>query len=82
MVCLRAALAAFRAAHTDSVLSAGRQTSPLLDLWALADAVDHRAAVPIEALLTTLGPRSVTTARELLASIDEVDGVLAELALA
>jgi hypothetical protein len=74
--CLQQSLDEFRSAHTDSVQSATRVISPLLDLWSLAAAVDRRAAAPIERLLTALVVRTATTGTELLACIDEIDAVL------
>ena len=66
----------FRLAHSDSVQPAGRVISPLLDLWGLAAAVDHAAAVPIERLLKALVARTTTTSGELSACADEVEAIL------
>ena len=73
LVGLRRGLADFRVSHTDSVQSAARAINPLLDLWALAAAVDRSLAVPIEALLTALVARTSTTSAELRACADEVE---------
>jgi len=73
---LRRGLDEFRVSHSDSVISAGRTITPLLDLWSLATAVDHAAAAPIEALLRVLVVRTTTTATELSACIDNVEAVL------
>jgi hypothetical protein len=52
---------------------------PALDAWALAVAVDCRAARPIEAVLVTLVDRTVITAGELAVCMDEVEAVVARL---
>ncbi|MGH9066742.1 MAG: hypothetical protein ACRD0J_04515 [Acidimicrobiales bacterium] len=65
--------AAFRAAHGEGVFSASRTINPLLEVWELANAVDHSVAEPIEGLLTAMVGRELTTAKELLAAMDELD---------
>jgi hypothetical protein len=76
---LREALAALRTSRGDGVLSAARTVDPLLDLWGLATAVDRAAARPIERLLGTLVARSVTTAGDLAACVDQVEATLGRL---
>ncbi len=76
---LHDAVLAFRGAHPVGVYSAKRMLDPLLDLWALAAAVDRAVARPIEAVLVTLVDRTVVTARELSACADQVEASLARL---
>jgi hypothetical protein len=76
---LHKALVAFRAAHPDGVYSAKRTIDPLLDVWALALAVDRTAARPVESVLHALVERSVVTAGELSACVDRVEVALALL---
>ena len=73
---LRHGLDEFRAAHSDTVQSTQRLISPLLDLWSLAAAIDHTAAVPIESLLKALVVRTSTTSAELWACADEVEAIV------
>ena len=73
---LRQGLDEFRRTHADSVQSAGRVISPLLDLWSLATAVDQTAAAPIESLLKALIVRTTTTSAELSACANEVEAIL------
>ena len=65
-----------RRTHADSVQSAGRVISPLLDLWSLATAVDQTAAAPIESLLKALIVRTTTTSAELSVCANEVEAIL------
>ena len=76
---LHTALAAFRAHHADGVYSAKRMIGPLLDVWALAAAVDRIAAHPIEAELVRLVEREVVTSWELSDCITLVEAALAPL---
>jgi hypothetical protein len=73
---LHQGLDVFRHANSDSVQSAQRVLSPLLDLWSLAAAVDHATAAPIETLLSALVVRTTTTSVELLACVDAVEATL------
>jgi len=59
--------------------SAKRAIGPLLDLWDAASAVDRSVARPVEQLLVSLVDRSVVTADEISACLDEVERVLAGL---
>jgi hypothetical protein len=74
---LRGALGRFRAAHAEPMLSAHQMINPLLDLWGLAAAVGDRAPAPIEAMLTALVGRCLTTPAELGACLDEVEAIVA-----
>jgi hypothetical protein len=65
VLALRSALDGIADGHGTGAISASRMIDPLLDLWALATAVDHLAAVPVESLLTVLVRRSITTTDEL-----------------
>jgi len=76
---LQRAIEQFNASYRDSVISAGRMISPLLDLWSLAVAVDRAAAAPIEALLKVLVLRTTTTSAELSACTDAVRAAVAGL---
>ncbi|HVM63559.1 MAG TPA: hypothetical protein VMU14_01770 [Acidimicrobiales bacterium] len=73
------ALAAFRHEHPSGVYSARRTIDALLDVWALAAAVDRTAAHPIEAELVALVERETVTARELADCIGLVETALAPL---
>ena len=77
---LQSALAAFRSSHASGVYSAKRTIDPLLDVWALAAAVDRNVARPIEAELVTLAYREIVTSHELAACMDGVEAALAPLA--
>ena len=73
------ALAAFRDDHPPGVYSARRTIDALLDVWALAAAVDRTAAHPIEAELVALVERETVTARELSDCIALVETALEPL---
>jgi hypothetical protein len=66
------ALLEFRWDHLAGPYPAAAEITPLLDLWALAVAVDPRAARPIERMLTALLLRTVVTAHELARCLEEV----------
>ena len=82
LACLRQALLEFRASHSAATVSAHHMINPLIDLWSVATAVDQTAGAPIEALLTALIHRSIMTARELSAALDQVEMALAPLLFA
>ena len=73
---LQQALDELRASYTAPMLSARHMIDPLLDVWGLAAAVDHSAAVPVETLLTALVHRSVVTPTELSSIAQEVEDAL------
>lgn len=58
------------------VTSASRAISPLLEIWELANALDHSVAEPVEALLTALVARDLTTDKELSGVMDQVRAAL------
>lgn len=58
------------------VTSASRAISPLLEIWELANALDRSVAEPVEALLTALVTRELTTDKELSGVMDQVRGAL------
>jgi hypothetical protein len=76
---LTEAIDQFQSQQADGVISVNRVTNPLLTLWQLATDIDHSVAVPIEALLTALAGRQITTARELTQAMDATRAALASL---
>lgn len=66
----------FLASH-QGVTSASRVISPLLEIWELANALDRSVAEPVEALLTALVTRELTTDKELAGVMGEVRAALA-----
>ena len=76
---VRLALASLRTSFGAGAVSASRTINPLLDLWALTTAVDRCAAIPIEALLTVLVRRSITTTAEMAEMADRVEQMLQKL---
>lgn len=76
---LNQAIDQFESEHTDSVISASRVINPLLQLWALANAVDHTVAMPIERLLTALNGRKITTNAEIGEMVAAIRDALAQL---
>jgi len=69
----------YRWDHLAGPYAAADQITPLLDLWALASAVDHAAARPIEHLLTSLVRRTLVTSDELARGLEEVRAAVADL---
>jgi hypothetical protein len=62
-----------------NVHSVSRVINPLLSAWSLAHEIDPEVARPLEALLTSLSHRVLTTEGELASAIDEVRLRLARL---
>lgn len=69
---LEAAIQAFLDRFDQVAISASRPVNDLLDMWGMAITVDQSVAAPLEALLTALVGRELTTAGELEATMDKV----------
>jgi hypothetical protein len=69
----------YRWAHLAGPYPSGDEITPLLDLWALATAVDGAVARPIERLLTLLVHRTLVTSLELARGLELVRTALADL---
>ncbi|HLI15374.1 MAG TPA: hypothetical protein VKV23_04890 [Acidimicrobiales bacterium] len=56
----------------DQAVSVSRVINPLLDIWSLARDVHPEVAAPVERLLVALNRRTLTSAKELAATLEEV----------
>jgi hypothetical protein len=70
---LQGAVRSFLEAFDEPTISASRPVDGLLEIWALAAAIDPSVAAPVESLLTALVARKLTTAEELRRTMDEVE---------